>query len=196
PRRLRSPTRQLGGRAQLRGVELPPARRLRGAMMRRFVTLSLLGVAGALLPGHSPYRQWYAYRATHLVVVTDEIRPGALTVAAAVASAIAARWPETKAVPAAARSPVEVVKLLTSGRRSASRRAARPLRRGHAPHTPRHPRTRPPASARGPPRRTRRPLRKGKGRREPRRPPNQLPHKRRPKEPGERTNHHNYRASR
>ena len=84
-------------------------------MMRRFVTLSLLGAAAALLPGHSPYRQWYAYRATHLVVVTDEMRPGALTVAAAVASAIAARWPETKAVPAAARSPVEVVKLLSSG---------------------------------------------------------------------------------
>ncbi|TMB24145.1 MAG: hypothetical protein E6J65_12960 [Deltaproteobacteria bacterium] len=84
-------------------------------MMRRFVTLSLLGAAVALLPGHSPYRQWYAYRATHLVVVTDEMRPGALTVAAAVASAIAARWPETKAVPAAARSPVEVVKLLSSG---------------------------------------------------------------------------------
>src|SRR5438105_8491538 len=87
-------------------------------MMRRFVTLSLLGAAAALLPGHSPYRQWYAYRATHLVVVTDEMRPGALTVAAAVASAIAARWPETKAVPAAARSPVEVVKLLSSGQRS------------------------------------------------------------------------------
>jgi TRAP-type uncharacterized transport system substrate-binding protein len=81
---------------------------------RRFVTLSLL-VAAALLPGHSPYRQWYAYRATHLVVVTDEMRPGALAVATAVASAIAARWPETKAVPAAARSPAEVVKLLTSG---------------------------------------------------------------------------------
>src|SRR5207253_9166875 len=73
------------------------------------------GAAVALLPGHSPYRQWYAYRATHLVVVTDEMRRGALTVAAAVASAIAARWPETKAVPAAARSPAEVVKLLTSG---------------------------------------------------------------------------------
>jgi len=84
-------------------------------MRSRFVNLMLLGVAAALLPGHSPYRQWYAYRAAHLVVVTDEMRPGALDVASAVASAIKARWPETKAVPAAARSPVEVVKLLTSG---------------------------------------------------------------------------------
>ncbi len=82
---------------------------------RRLLTLSLLGAAAALLPGHSPYRQWYAYRAKHLVVVTDEARPGALAIASAVASAIAARWPETKAVPAAARTPAEVVKLLSSG---------------------------------------------------------------------------------
>jgi TRAP-type uncharacterized transport system substrate-binding protein len=82
---------------------------------RRLLTLSLLGAAAALLPGHSPYRQWYAYRAKHLIVVTDEARPGALAVAAAVASAIAARWPETKAVAAAARTPREVVRLLSSG---------------------------------------------------------------------------------
>ncbi len=82
---------------------------------RRLLTLALVGVAAALLPGHSPYRQWYAYRAKHLVVVTDEARPGAFAVATAIASAIAARWPETKAVPAAARTPVEVVKLLSTG---------------------------------------------------------------------------------
>jgi TRAP-type uncharacterized transport system substrate-binding protein len=82
---------------------------------RRLITLSLLAVAAAFLPGHSPYRQWYAYRAKHLIVVTDEARPGAFAVATAIASAIAARWPETKAVPAAARTPVEVVKLLSTG---------------------------------------------------------------------------------
>ena len=81
----------------------------------RLLALSFLGVAAVFLPGHSPYRQWYAYRAKHLVVVTDEERPRAFAVASAVASAIAARWPETKAVPAAARTPVEVVKLLSSG---------------------------------------------------------------------------------
>ena len=83
--------------------------------MRKLVALSLLGVAAALLPGHSPYLQWYAYRSKHLIVVTDQARPGALAVAEAIASAIAARWPETKAVPAAARTPGEVVKLLSSG---------------------------------------------------------------------------------
>jgi len=82
---------------------------------RRLLALSLLGAAAALLHGHSPYRQWYAYRAKHLVVVTDEGRPGALAIADAVAAAIAARWPETRAVAAAARTPTEVVKLLSSG---------------------------------------------------------------------------------
>jgi TRAP-type uncharacterized transport system substrate-binding protein len=82
---------------------------------RRLLTLLLLGAAAALLPAHSPYRQWYAYRAKHLVVVTDEGRPGAFAIATAIASAIAARWPETKAVPAAARTSVEVVKLLSTG---------------------------------------------------------------------------------
>ena len=82
---------------------------------RRLLALSLLGAAAALLPGHSPYRQWYVYRATHLIIVTDEARPGALAIASAVASAISARWPQTKAVPAAARTPVEVVKLLSTG---------------------------------------------------------------------------------
>ncbi len=75
----------------------------------------LLGAAAALLPGHSPYRQWYVYRATHLLVATDDARPGALDVATSIASAIAVRWPDTKAAPAAARSPAEVVKLLRSG---------------------------------------------------------------------------------
>jgi TRAP-type uncharacterized transport system substrate-binding protein len=82
---------------------------------RKLAALLLLGAAWVLLPGHSPYLQWYAYRAKHLVVVTDDARPGAFAVAAAVASAVAARWPESKAIPAAARTSTEVVKLLRSG---------------------------------------------------------------------------------
>jgi TRAP-type uncharacterized transport system substrate-binding protein len=82
---------------------------------RRVPALLLLGVAGVFLPGHSPYAQWYAYRAKHLVVVTDEARPEAYAAAAAVASKVASRWPESKAVPAVAKTSVEVVKLLRSG---------------------------------------------------------------------------------
>ncbi len=82
---------------------------------RKLVAAPLLAAAAVLLQGHSPYRQWYAYRAKHLVVVTDEARPGALELASTVAAAIAAARPETRAVAATARSPVEVVKLLVSG---------------------------------------------------------------------------------
>ena len=81
----------------------------------RLLPLVLVGAAAMLLTGHSPYRQWFVYRARHLIVVTDELRPEAFALASAVASAIAARWPETKAVAAAAKSPLEVVKLLDSG---------------------------------------------------------------------------------
>src|SRR5712691_10395451 len=70
---------------------------------RKLSRLIALGAAAAVLSGHSPYRQWYAYRAKHLVVVAAESRPGAMELATAVASAIAARWPETQAVPATAR---------------------------------------------------------------------------------------------
>jgi hypothetical protein len=82
---------------------------------RKLFALALWGMAAVLLPGHSPYKQWYAYRAKHLVVVTDETRPGAQEAANAVVAAIAARWPEARPVVAAARSSVEVVKLLASG---------------------------------------------------------------------------------
>ncbi|HZR09670.1 MAG TPA: hypothetical protein VFA79_13905 [Myxococcales bacterium] len=84
-------------------------------MRGRLPVLALLGVAAVLLPGHSPYKQWYAYRAKHLVVVVDEGRPGAFEAAVAVASAVAARWPESKAVPALARTPRDVVSLLVTG---------------------------------------------------------------------------------
>ena len=74
-----------------------------------------LVAAGALtLMGHSPYRQWAVYRQTHLVVVADESAPGAAAACEAVARAVAAAVARSRAVPADARSPVEVVKLLRS----------------------------------------------------------------------------------
>jgi TRAP-type uncharacterized transport system substrate-binding protein len=77
--------------------------------------LCLIALAGLFLPGHSPYAQWYAYRAKHMVVVTDGQRPGAMELASAVAEAVAARWPESKPVAAEARSPVEALRLISSG---------------------------------------------------------------------------------
>jgi len=81
---------------------------------RRALGLGLIALAGLLLPGHSPYTQWYAYRAKHVIIVTDG-RPGALDLAQSVATAVAAKWPDSKAVAAQARSTVEAVRLLSSG---------------------------------------------------------------------------------
>jgi TRAP-type uncharacterized transport system substrate-binding protein len=82
---------------------------------RRILRVALLGVAGLFLLGHSPYGQWYAYRAKHLVVVAAESRPGDGKSAEAVAGAIVARWPHLKAVSAAAGTTTDVVRLLRSG---------------------------------------------------------------------------------
>jgi len=82
---------------------------------RRLARASLVGVAGLLLLGHSPYRQWFAYRAKHLVVVSAESRPGAAALAEAVAGAIAAGLPESKAVATLVRTTSDVVSLLGSG---------------------------------------------------------------------------------
>ena len=43
--------------------------------IEKIARTAVLGAAGLLLLGHSPYRQWYAYRAKHLVVVSAESRP-------------------------------------------------------------------------------------------------------------------------
>jgi TRAP-type uncharacterized transport system substrate-binding protein len=84
-------------------------------MIERIARIALLGAAGLLLLGHSPYRQWYAYRAKHLVVVSAESRRGAAALAHAVAEAIASGVPGSKAVAATVRTSAEVVQLLRSG---------------------------------------------------------------------------------
>ena len=76
--------------------------------------LLLAGGVALLLMGHSPYRQWYVFRAKHLIVVTDDANPKAFPLAEEVAAAIAARIPESKAMAARAKTPSDVVKLLRS----------------------------------------------------------------------------------
>ena len=84
-------------------------------MIEKVARIGLLAAAGLLLLGHSPYRQWYAYRAKHLVVVSAESRPGAGALTQAVAEAIAAGVPDSKAVAAAVHTSSDVVRLLRSG---------------------------------------------------------------------------------
>ena len=82
---------------------------------RSLARVSLLALAGLLLLGHSPYRQWFAYRAKHLVVVSAESQPGVAALAEGVAAAIAAGVPESKAVATVVRTTADVVSLLSSG---------------------------------------------------------------------------------
>lgn len=84
-------------------------------MIRRRILKAALAVAGAaLLSGHSPYRQWYAYRGKHLIVVASVADAEASRLADAVAAQLAADVPESQAVSAQAKSAREVVQLLRS----------------------------------------------------------------------------------
>ena len=84
--------------------------------MRRQVLLrfAVAAVGFLLLSGHSPYKQWYAYRAKHLIIVTSEADPKAFPLADKIAKTIVAQIPESHAVAATAQTPVEIIRLLRS----------------------------------------------------------------------------------
>ena len=82
--------------------------------LRTLLRASLAGAAALVLLGHSPYRQWAVYRETHLVIVADESAVGAAAACDAIARALAASVPRTRAVAAEARSAVDAVRLLRS----------------------------------------------------------------------------------
>ena len=84
--------------------------------MRRQVLLrfAVAAVGFLLLSGHSPYKQWHVYRATHLIIVTSEADPQAFPLADKIAKTIVAQVPESHAVAATAQTPVEITKLLRS----------------------------------------------------------------------------------
>jgi hypothetical protein len=84
--------------------------------MRRQVLLrvAVATVGFLLLSGHSPYKQWYVYRAQHLIIVTSEADPKAFPLADKIAKTIVAQMPESHAVAATAQTPVEITRLLRS----------------------------------------------------------------------------------
>jgi hypothetical protein len=75
---------------------------------------ALVAGAALLLMGHSPYRQWVVFRQTHLIVVAGGDSPGAAAVSEAIARALAAHVPRSRAMAAMARTAVEATKLLRS----------------------------------------------------------------------------------
>ena len=83
-------------------------------MNRRDLLVRSLGASAFLLMGHTPYRQWQAYRKNRLIFVASEVDEVSLRLGASVAEALAARLPQSKAMMATTATTVDVVSLLTS----------------------------------------------------------------------------------
>ena len=81
---------------------------------RRFVTSALSIVGWALLTGHSPYRQWVAYRQTHLLLFTTRDDPGSDELGERLAARLRETLPDTRAQVARAPHADRVASLLAS----------------------------------------------------------------------------------
>jgi hypothetical protein len=82
-------------------------------MRRRSALQAALALASAaFLVGHSPYKQWYAYRSLRLIVVASATDVHACVIADAVSEQMLARHPESNAMSAQARSARDVVQML------------------------------------------------------------------------------------
>jgi hypothetical protein len=81
---------------------------------RSFVRLLVLAGAACGLMGHSPYRQWQAYRKSRLIIVVSAADAEAYRLAEAVATLLARELPQSRAIAARAVDAVEIVKLLAS----------------------------------------------------------------------------------
>jgi hypothetical protein len=80
---------------------------------RRILLQTALAIAGAsLLTGHSPYRQWYAFRAKHWLIVAAHGDAQASRLADAVSALLAARLPESQAMAAEVENERDAVQLL------------------------------------------------------------------------------------
>jgi hypothetical protein len=80
---------------------------------------ALLRTAGVLLAaggvmGHSPYRQWQAYRKSRLIIVTSAADPASYPLGEAIATLLGRHVPETRALAARTGDALEIVKLLGS----------------------------------------------------------------------------------
>ena len=85
--------------------------------MDRRAFLRLAGLAGAAggAMGHSPYRQWQAYRKSRIIIVTSAADPVSYRLGEAIAALLARHWPESRALAARAADSLEIAKLLGSG---------------------------------------------------------------------------------
>jgi hypothetical protein len=82
---------------------------------RQFLTLALCATGWALLTGHSPYRQWVAYRQTHLLLFTTRDDPGGDELGERLAARLRETLPDSRAQVARAPHIDRVASLLASG---------------------------------------------------------------------------------
>jgi hypothetical protein len=81
---------------------------------RTLVRVLALPLAACGVLGHSPYRQWQAYRKSRLIIVTSAADAGSHRLGEALATLLARELPESRALAARAADAVEIVKLLAS----------------------------------------------------------------------------------
>ena len=72
-------------------------RHTRRSVLRAAGRVGLLGLAALVTAGHTPYRQWNVYRKRHLLILASKSGPAAVDHARAVAAALAAHLPDSKA---------------------------------------------------------------------------------------------------
>ena len=80
---------------------------------RSFLLLGLAGAACGVM-GHSPYRQWQAYRKSRLIIVASAADAASYRVGESMAARLARELPESRAMVARAADAVEIVKLIAS----------------------------------------------------------------------------------
>jgi hypothetical protein len=79
---------------------------------RFFLRFALAAALLTLLSAHSPFRQWYVYRDTHLIVAAAATDRVAGDLADAFSARLREKLPEAQSVPADARDTQELISLL------------------------------------------------------------------------------------
>ena len=64
---------------------------------RRFLQTALVGLAGLVCSGHTPFQQWTVYRQRHLLILTDRSDPPSYPLGKRVAAVLATHLPLSRA---------------------------------------------------------------------------------------------------
>lgn len=81
---------------------------------RQFGRAAGVAVAGLLLTGHSPYRQWQVFRKSRLIILASAGDEGAVELASKLATLLATHVPESRAMMSRAPDAVSIAKLIGS----------------------------------------------------------------------------------